>query len=137
MPPSSSATVLVGLLCFMNQPETIPPSVWKTAEQKCWRHVEVSTKMMRLMTALGELPVASVIPILSDHAPSLMITPDDASDLARIKAVCRVITASLGVAHEWQHITINDEWLLRLVIEGINIDIMTRLPATKESPIEV
>ena len=122
----------------MNQLETVLPSIWKTAEQKCWRHVETATGMMRLMTALGELPVTSVIPILSDINPTLMITPERCDDLAAVRAVCRLITVSLSVPNDWQRIPLNDEWMLRLNVENnCNIDVMTRLPATKETPIEL
>lgn len=138
MPPTLPTTALGGLLCFMTNAEQVPASLWKTAEQKCWRHVEIATAMMRLMTQLGELQVISVIPILSDTSPTLMITPECAGDLLSVKAICRLIAANLGVPNDWKQVAINDEWMLRLDIEGgVQVNVMTRLPATKESPIEL
>lgn len=117
---------------------------WSAAQQKCWTHVETSTQMMKTLDALKGLHVTSVIPILSDTTPTILLTPDNADDLVAVKATCRFITAALGhtdIKFEdgvWERLPINDEWVLRLrLFNRVLIDVMTRLPATKESPIEV
>lgn len=124
--------------------ETIQaPDLITSAQQKCWEHVEVATTMTRTLEALRGLEATSLIPILSDNMPTLMITPDRANELIAVKAVIRWITNALEqsmIRHsgEWERIPVNDEWTLRLRCDNrIIIDIMTRLPATKEATIEV
>lgn len=119
-------------------------SPWLTAQQKCWDHVETATNMTKLLDALKSIEVTSVITILADSRPTLMLTPAEPADLTCIKATVRLISKNLAEVEmvdepvEWQKIPIGDEWLLRCTtLSGISIDVMTRLPATKESPIEV
>lgn len=128
----------------MKQTEEISTSPWTTAQQKCWSHVEVATNMTKLLDALKAMSVASVIPILSDNRPTLMLTPEDAGDIVNVKATIRLISKLLheaGMVEEpvaWDKLPIGDEWMLRLTVgSGIIVDVMTRLPAIKESPIEV
>jgi hypothetical protein len=112
-------------------------SIWGQAQRRCWSHVEVATQMMRTLESLKGCNALSVIPILSDVQPSIMITPDRADDLLAIKATCRYIKECLLTSAEWSKLSINDTWLLRLKHSNVTIDLMTRLPATKESPIEL
>ena len=121
----------------MNTPEPTTLTIWKTAQQKCWTHVEVATQMMRTLEALDGLHATSVIPILSDTQPCLLITPDGADDIVSIKAVCRWIKAALQSDADWNKLAINDEWLLRLKTGQVTIDILTRLPATQTKPIDL
>ena len=108
------------------------------AQQKCWAHIEVATKMVESLDALKGIKVANAIPILSDTAPSLMITPQYPDDIVSIRVLCRDIQSAMKAEAQWQHIPINDEWLLRLKIPSrIAIDVMTRLPAVKETPISL
>lgn len=124
--------------------ETNVTSPWLTAQQKCWSHVETATNMTKLLDALKAIDIAAVITILSDSRPTLMLTPTKPADLMCIKATVRLITENLTEVAlvnslvEWQKIPIGGEWLLRCnTLSGITVDVMTRLPATKESPIEV
>lgn len=108
------------------------------AQQKCWDHIETSTKMVECLEALKALRVASAIPILSDTSPSLMITPEHPDDIDMIRALCRAIQAAMKAEAEWQHLAISDQWLLRLKTPtGINIDVITHLPTVKETPISL
>jgi len=117
---------------------TLVSDVWTTAQQRCWTHVEIATKMTRMLEALKGLHATAVIPILSDNRPTLMITPNDAEDIVSIKATVRYISTALENVGPWQKLAIGGEWLVRLTTDGgIIVDVMTRLPATKESPIEV
>lgn len=119
------------------------PDLITSAQHKCWEHVEVATTMTRTLEALRGLDATSLIPILSDSMPTLMITPDRANELLAVRAIARWIIQALNnavISHdsEWDRIPVNDEWTLRLRCDNrIIIDIMTRLPATKEATIEV
>ena len=126
------------------QPEISSGDLWTTAQQKCWSHVEVATTMTKILDVLKPVRVASVIPILSDSRPTLMLTPDNPGDIVAVKATVRLISKLLQDSDllpplaEWQKMPLGDEWMLRCATPtGINIDVMTRLAATKESPIEV
>lgn len=92
---------------------------------------------MRTLSSLEGLHVNSVIPIMSDTTPTLMIVPELADDLVAVRATCRFISTALQTDAEWKRLAINDEWVLRLQSGHLFVDVLTRLPATKESPIEV
>jgi len=108
------------------------------AQQKCWDHIEVATKMVENLEVLKALRVSSAIPILSNTAPALMITPERPDDIVMIRALCRAIRTAMKAETDWQHLSINEEWLLRLKTPSrITIDVVTRLPSIKESPISL
>lgn len=115
-----------------------PPTIWELAQKKCWAHIETATAMMKVLDVLKELNVLQVIPILSDTSPTLMITPDGADDITSVKAITRYIKIALQADGPWLHLPINDEWVFRIKgPTGIVIDLLTRLPATVERPVEV
>lgn len=115
-----------------------PPTIWETAQKKCWVHIEVATSMMKLLDVLKDLQVLSVIPVLSDTAPTLMITPDNPDDLISIRALTRCIKSAAQVDSNWVHTTCNNEWMFRLFAHNnITIDVMTRLPSTAPKPVEI
>jgi len=108
------------------------------AQQKCWDHIETSTKMVECLEALKAMRITSAIPILSDAFPTLMITPEHPDDIDMIRALCRVIQTAMKVEAEWQHLSMGDQWHLRLKTPtGINIDVITHLPTAKETPISL
>lgn len=113
-------------------------STVSAAQQKCWDHIEVATKMVENLEALKALRVASAIPILSATAPSLMITPEQPDDIVMIRALCRAIQTAMKTESDWEHIPMNNEWTLRLRMPSrITIDVMTHLPSVKEAPISL
>ena len=108
------------------------------ARQRCWTHIETATKMIECLDLLKGIKVASAVPIISDVQPSLMITPEQPDNLLMIKILCRKIQDAMKVETEWQHLSINDAWLLRLKLPSrLTIDLMTRLTSVKESPISL
>lgn len=117
--------------------EQPPPSIWTAAQQRCWSHVETATQMMKTLEALQGLHVTSVIPILSDTQPTLMVTPEGADDLISVKAVCRYIKSALLTSEEWLKLPINECWVLRLKASNVTVDLMTRLPCVVETKIDV
>lgn len=120
------------------QLETTEINIWETAQRTCWTHVEVATNVTKLLDLLKTIKVASVIPVISTQTPTIMLTPDRADDLNAVKAVCRLIKHAVQADTEWLKRPLNDEWLLTLKApQGITIDLFTRLPASKETPIEV
>lgn len=113
---------------------------WRGAQQSCWRHIAVATEMNTILEALHGLPVNSVIPLVSDTTPTLLIVPEANDDLLKVRALLRQIehlleTSGIEFSASWSQIALNDEWLLRLQTKSIVIDIMTRLPATQETPL--
>lgn len=112
--------------------------VWETASKKCWAHVETSTLVMRHIDLLKDVDVASVIPILSDTGPTLMVTPLEPDNLDAVRRLARLIKDKLAVEVEWTMHPVNNDWLLRLKCDtGVIIDVMTRVQAVKETPIKL
>jgi hypothetical protein len=123
---------------------TVATDPWTVAQQRCWSHVEVATNMTKTLDALRTLSVTAVIPIISDSRPTLMITPESADEVNNVRATMRVVSKNLqetgliGNVAKWEKHSIGDTWVLRLTTEaGIIIDLMTRISAVKEAPIEV
>lgn len=102
-----------------------------------------ATTMTKVLESLKGVRVISALPIISESRPTLMITPEHGNDITAIKALMRLIAKCLFQSNlapcpvAWQKLTIGDEWMLRTVVENISIDLMTRLPATKEATIDV
>lgn len=114
-------------------------NTFAAAQKKCWEHIEVATQMVGQLDALKEIRVKSVIPIISDNMPMLMITPECPDDIVKIKILCHCIRNALKVETEWEHIPRGDEWLLRLKIPPRTyIDVMTSLPSViKAAPLSL
>lgn len=114
------------------------PTVWETAQRKCWTHVEVATNVTRLLDALKHIEVLSVIPILSDMNPTILITPDKSDSLEEMRRVIKSIADAVQTTSRWLTIPINDEWVFRLVTpSNITIDVMTQLPAKVANTIQL
>ena len=117
----------------MSEQEEIE-SPWNVAQKRCWSHIETATQIMRVLETLKPIGVASVIPILADNCPTIMITPIDSGDLVHVRAVCRLIKDALH-GENWEHMSINDEWVFRLKFSNITIDVMTRLTSVQQTTI--
>ena len=94
--------------------------------------------MVKLLDALRGIRVATIVPLLSDIAPSVFITPEYPADLVKIKILCHEIRNALNATTDWEYISLNQEWLLRLTVPShICVDVSTRLPSVKEAPISL
>lgn len=92
--------------------------------------------MMALVDSLKDLEVASVVPMITEVCPTLLIGPANGDNHEAVRNLCRELSkrAQQHGTAIWSKHAMNDEWLLRLHTEaGINVDILTRLPAKVEA----
>lgn len=66
-----------------------------------------------------------------------MITPEDPKSELEVRALCRLIKETMQSSKEWEQHSFSAEWTLRLVDGNLTIDVITSIPATKETPISL
>lgn len=119
------------------EPEPTTSSPWDDASRTCWKHTEITTRMVQVIDAMRHLPVSMVIPITSVTAPTLMVTPTDATSIDSVRDLTAAIGLALLVTPEWDHVVLGDRWAFRLKHSGISIDVVTQIPAVKEAPVQL
>lgn len=121
--------------------ETPPPtdisSPWTDAGRAVWDHVAVATKMMNVIEHLHSVPAASVIPIMSATAPSILVSPIVADTLEGVKLTTdAILRACQQQPLAVTHMSINDTWTFRFKLAGgMTVDVVTQLSATQEKPV--
>lgn len=93
--------------------------------------------MIELLNLLKSVRVATVVPVMSDTSPCLLVSPEHSDDVTEIRALCRLISSVLNVS-TWLHLNIADQWYFRLRLDdGVYIDVVSSLPASRENPVQL
>ena len=111
--------------------------VWQASLKHCWTIVEVATKLSDVLNKLTGVPVSAVSPVMSSHAPSILITPEHPEDVENVRALCRLIHSRLDSKEEWTHRSASGRWLFILPTEGGLIEVNSMIEATEPKPVKL
>ena len=107
-----------------------PSNPWTIAAAHCWSHIETVTAVQRIIDALKDVPVDSVIPIISSMGPSIIVTPPSAGDESKVRAFAYHLRALVQSEEPVRPIEQGQHWCLRFRAGRVTVDVATQVPVT-------
>lgn len=105
--------------------------LWSNAVDHCMNHITQVTNLNKVIRLLQDIDVESVVPIISSHNATLLITPNGAANADIVRVFLQRVEAAVGI-HNWKTVRMGDYWMIKgSNSEGIMIDVATRVPNSK------
>lgn len=105
---------------------------WEHAVDHCMIHIKRATELAEVIKVVRSVDVLNVVPIVSSIHATLLITPNDYERKDSVRSCCEELGKLVGNP-TWSSIATGDLWTMRAMTKsGVQIDVATAIPNSKE-----